>query len=185
MSASYTDTITIARRYATAIFAEAVAAKKESTIVQEFDALAAAIKGSDALAKALGNPLVSREQKSAVLAGLAKSGDKLTVKSLATVAAGGRADVIPAIANVLSEMLSKHKGELSATVTSARPLGDATKKQLKASLAKATGKETQVAFQENPELLGGLVVELGSLRLDASLSGALNHMRAELSAPAA
>lgn len=185
MSASHIDTITIARPYATAIFAQALETKKQDVIAQQFTTLADAIAGNAELSKALSNPLVSREQKLSVLTGLAKGADALTLKSLGLVAEGGRADIIPAISALLNEALAKHKDELSAIVTSARPLNDATKKQLKASLAKATGKETQVAFQENPELLGGLVVELGSLRLDASLSGALHQMRAELTAPAA
>lgn len=180
-----TDALLIARRYATAIFAQAMESKKESVVTEEFEVLARAIHSSDELAKALSNPLVTREQKAAVFTGLMKSADKATLKALSVVAESGRAELIPAIAKLLREELSKQRGELTATVTSARPLNDATQKQLKAALAKATGKETQVAFTENPDLLGGLVVELGSLRLDASLSGALTQMRAELSAPAA
>ena len=185
MSANHTDTLLIARRYATAIFAQALEAKKESVVTNEFSALATAIDGNEALSRALTSPLVSRERKAAVLAEVMKSADALTQRALSVVSASGRAGVVSAIASVLRSMLSAHRGELSATVTSARPLSAATQTQLKQSLAKATGKETHVAFAQNPDLLGGLVVELGSLRLDASLSGALNHMRAELTAPAA
>lgn len=185
MSTNSTDAILIARRYATAIFAQALEVKKESVVVAELSTLGNAINGDEALSRALSSPLVSRAQKEAVLGSLAKAADALSKQSAVVVAQSGRAELLPVIAELLREMLAKHRGERSAVVTSARPLSAATQKQLIESLARATGKETHVAFAQNPELLGGLVVELGSLRLDASLSGALNHMRAELTAPAA
>ena len=185
MSTNSTDALLIARRYATAIFTQALEAKKESVVVAEFAVLAEAIRTNEALRRALSNPLVSRSQKEAVCEALVKSGDKLTQQSVNVVAKSGRAEILPVISKLLDEALSKHRGERSAVVTSARPLNATTQKQLKESLARATGKETHVSFAEDPELLGGLVVELGSLRLDASLSGALNNMRAALTAPAA
>jgi F-type H+-transporting ATPase subunit delta len=74
--------------------------------------------------------------------------------------------------------------ELEAIVTSARPLSAAIKKQLSESLVAATGKEVQLTLKENPAVLGGLLVELGSLRLDATLAGALTTLRSELLAHA-
>lgn len=183
MSVNHTDALLIARRYATAIFEQAVAAQNESTLVGEFETLGAAISGSEELTRALTNPLISRGDKANVLAALVKTGTKDTQRAVAVIAESGRAEVLPAIAQELHRMLAAKRGELSATVTSARPLGDAVKKQLQHALATATGKPTEVAFAQDPDLLGGLVVELGSLRLDASLSGALSTIRAELTAP--
>jgi F0F1-type ATP synthase delta subunit len=47
-------------------------------------------------------------------------------------------------------------------------------------LATATGKKVQMNFREDPELLGGVAIQLGSLRLDATLAAALNTMRSSL-----
>lgn len=185
MSANSTDAILIARRYATAIFSQALETQKESSVVAAFSALAGAIESDAALARALANPLVTRSQKEAVVIGLLKGADALAQRAASVVAQSGRSELFVLISTLLSEQLARHRGERSAVVTSARPLPPATQKQLKESLSKATGKETHVSFAENPELLGGLVVELGSLRLDASLSGALHQMRAALTAPAA
>ena len=185
MSANLTDAILIARRYAAAIFAQALEAKKESLVVDQFQTLADAIDANDALRRALANPLVSRAQKTAVVSKLMQSAEDLTQRCVAVVANAGRAELIPTIARLLVAQLSAHRGERSAIVTSARVLSTSVQEQLKASLARATGKQTTVAFAQNPDLLGGIVVELGSLRLDASLAGALTHMRAELSAPIA
>ncbi len=183
MSINRTDALQISRRYSAAIFALATEAKSEALVVGEFGTLAAAIESSTDLADALSSPLVSPAQKSATLAALAAKANPLTQRAVATIAAGGRAEVIPAIAETLKSMLATHQGEVEALVTSARALNAATQKQLVASLTKATGKKVTLKLKEDANVLGGLMVELGSLRLDATLSGALNHMREQLLAP--
>lgn len=183
MSINRTDALQISRRYGAAIFALAVEAKKESVVAAEFGVLAAAIEGSVELADALSSPLVSPAQKAAILAALIAKADPLTQRAVATIAAGGRAHVIPAIADNLKALLAEHQGEVEARITSARALNAATQKQLAASLAKATGKTVTLKLKEDANVLGGLMIELGSLRLDATLSGALNTMRARLLAP--
>jgi F-type H+-transporting ATPase subunit delta len=180
VSSNQTDTIATARRYATAIFALAAEAKKEALVTEEISVLGDAVKSSAELRSALANPLVTREQKAAVLEALAASGHDLTRRALAVVAGGGRADVLPAIAEQLRTMLNARRGELVAEVTSARPLSDAVRKQLSEALAKATGKPVKIEMKEDASVLGGMAVQLGSMRLDATLSGALNQFRAEL-----
>lgn len=182
MASNRKDALTIARRYATAIFSQALEAKKESDVVADFVALAEAIRGSAPLARALASPLVPREEKSAVLSALAKSAEKLTQRALEVIGDAGRGELLPDIADALEATLREHRGELVAVVTSARPLPAATQKQIKEAIAKATGKPVEVELAENEALLGGLTVQLGSLKLDASLSGALSQLRSAMSA---
>ncbi len=180
MSTNRTDAIQISRRYAAAAFDLAVEAKTEQTLVGEVLTLANAVTANEALADALANPLVSNTQKAAILAGLTKSAASLTQRTIATIAEGGRANLLVEIAAQLKALLAAHIGQVEATITSARALSSATQKQLSQALAKATGKQVQLTLKQNPELLGGLTVELGSLHLDATLAGALNSMRARL-----
>ena len=180
VSTNRTEALQISRRYATAAFDLSVEAKKEQTLVSELTTLAQAIDASAELAEALGNPLVTNTEKSAVLAALVKSADGLTQRTVKTIAEGGRASLIPVIAEQLRALLAKHSGEVEAVVTSARALSAATQKQLAQALATATGKKVQLTLKQDPQLLGGLTVELGSLRLDATLAGALTNMRAQL-----
>ena len=184
MSANRTDALLIARRYATAIFALATEAGKETRVTEEISQLGRAIDENENLRATLANPLISRHQKADVLAAIAKSADPLTARAIQTLATGGRAELLPTLAELLRAKLSAHRGELVATVTSARPLSANVQRQLETSLANATGKAVQIQLHQDPEILGGLVVQMGSLRLDASLAGALNTMRAHLHAPA-
>ena len=183
MSMNRTDALQISRRYGAAIFALAVEARKESAVVTEFGVLAHAITSNANLADALSSPLVTPAQKSATLAALISTADPLTQRAVNTIAAGGRAEVIPAIAQSLKAMLAAHQGEVEALVTSAGALNAATQKQLVSALSTATGKTVTLKLKEDVNVLGGLMIELGSLRLDATLSGALNTMRERLLAP--
>jgi F-type H+-transporting ATPase subunit delta len=185
MSQSRTASLAIADRYAHAAFALAVEAKKESTLTEEMGQLADAIQSSAELKSALANPLVGREAKAAILADLAKKADTLTRQTLKTLAEGGRADIIPALARALAGRLSESRGEIVAEITSARALSPAMQKKFADSLAEATGKAVRLELKEDPSLIGGVAIQLGSLRLDASLQGALNHMRADLLAQTA
>lgn len=170
----------IASRYATAIFALASEAKKADLVVGEISDMAAAMKGSAELKTAMKNPLIAREKKGEILLALAKKANKVTLQALQTVAAQGRADLLPQIAAALRAQLAEAKGEMLAVVESARPLSAAMQQQLVESLSKATGKTVQLELQENPELLGGVAIQIGSRRLDASLSAALSTMKRDL-----
>ena len=183
MSTNRTESLNISRRYATAIFALATEAKKEAIVIGELNTLADAITKTPALSAALASPMVAPSQKVATLAALMKSADPLTQRAVATIAEGGRAAVIPAIAADLSARLAAAQGEVEALVTSARALNASTQKQLVQSLTKATGKTVKLKLKEDASVLGGLMIELGSMRLDATLSGALTYMRPQLLVP--
>ena len=175
----------IARRYATAMFAEALKAGDEATLVEEMGVLATAIRENPPLKAALANPLSSRTAKADILTKLAREAKPLTQRALGVLAEGGRAALLPEVADLLHHQLIKHRGELVAIVTSARPLTPAVQQQVKDALKKATGKAVEMQLHEDPAVLGGLSVQLGSLKLDATLAGALTTMRAQMNAPGA
>ncbi len=180
MSSSNTDDIAVARRYATAMFALAVESGKEAVFVAEIMKVASASASHEGLRTALANPLISRAEKAAILTKISASGDPLTQRSLAEVAAGGRASLLPVIATILEAELAAKRGVMVAEITSARPLSVAMQKQVTDALTKAIGKQVQIRMIEDPAVLGGMAVQLGSLRLDATLSGALNTLRNQL-----
>jgi F-type H+-transporting ATPase subunit delta len=179
MTARSSET-TIAARYATAIFSLAEDAGMETEIVTAIAALGDVIAENQALKDALANPLVTRAEKIAIIAAIAKKSDALTQNALRTVAEQGRTELLPIIAQSLLAKLAAKNDVLTAEIESARPLSPAIQKQLTASLEKATGKKVALNITENPSLLGGVAIQIGSKRLDASLAAALNTMRGQL-----
>ena len=73
------------------------------------------------------------------------------------------------------------RGVQRAQVTVAEPLGDAQIASLKQSLAEATGgKSVEVDMKVDPEIIGGIVVRLGSRMVDASIRTKLNSIRTRM-----
>lgn len=183
MSAQATDVLKIARRYSVAMFSLACEAKKEAVLTEEMGILARAITDNGALKAAIHNPLISNVVKAELLGDLMHRADPLTRRAVDVLARAGRASLIAQVAKLLRRALAEHRGEVEAVVTSAGPLSAAVEKQLVTALGKATGKTVTLALRQDPQMLGGLCVELGSLRLDATLAGALNQLRTQLLAP--
>ena len=74
-------------------------------------------------------------------------------------------------------MLAAGRGETSADVVSAAELSDAQLKRVAASLKKAMGVDVTLNTRVDPDLLGGLVVKIGSRMIDSSLRTKLQHLR--------
>ena len=77
-------------------------------------------------------------------------------------------------------MAARHRGEVTAEVTSAHPLNDAQVAALKAALKGKLGKDVTLQARVNPALLGGLVVKVGSRMIDTSLRTRLMNVKTQL-----
>ena len=86
-------------------------------------------------------------------------------------------DMITAYANVADE----NSGIADVEITTARPLDDANRRLLEQQVAKLAGEpRVQATYREDPSLLGGAVVKLGSTVYDGSVRGQLEQMRQRL-----
>ena len=85
-------------------------------------------------------------------------------------------EVLEAIQSQLDERL----GIAQADVSSARPLSEAEQSQIKSSFAAKTGKKIRGQFTVNPDLIGGVMVRIGSTIYDGSVRGSLDGLRRKL-----
>jgi F-type H+-transporting ATPase subunit delta len=81
------------------------------------------------------------------------------------------------IIRAYDSLVAKQKGEMSAQVTSARPLSDAETAELKSILRSKLSKDVNLETRVDPSLLGGLIVKVGSRMIDSSLRTKLNGLR--------
>jgi len=72
-------------------------------------------------------------------------------------------------------------GLAEAEISSARPLSEDGKRELESQLERLTGKKVRAHYSSDPELLGGVVVRVGSTIYDGSVRGQLEKMKQELS----
>jgi F-type H+-transporting ATPase subunit delta len=172
----------IAERYATALFELAEETGTLDTIESDLTALGAMIDESADLAKFIRSPLYSREEHTRALeAILKKSGaNELTQQFIGTVAQHRRLFVLPDMITSFKQMLAKKRGQMSAKVESAHPLSEAQLDHIKQVLKGQLGSDVALETSVDPELLGGLVVRVGSRMIDSSIRTKLNRLQLNL-----
>jgi F0F1-type ATP synthase delta subunit len=101
-----------------------------------------------------------------------------TALALATyVIIGGRPRDVVGTLDFLVDYVAKSRDWRVARVFTARAMDDETREQLTASLRAVSGKNVELEVAEDPSLLGGVLVEMGDLRVDATTRGRLGSLR--------
>ncbi len=179
MSSHNSGSHELAGRYATALYDLAEAEQRLEAVVDDLDALAGMIADSEDLRRLLLSPVISSDDQQKAMAALsAKAGfDDLTSRFIGVVAGNRRLFVLPDIMAAFRELLAAHRGEVSAMVESATALSETQIQALSESLKKAVGSTVALATIVDPELLGGLVVKVGSRMVDSSLKTKLQRLR--------
>jgi F-type H+-transporting ATPase subunit delta len=93
------------------------------------------------------------------------------------VVIGGRPRDVVGTLDALVDYVARSRDWRVARVHSARALDDASQRELVASLSSLTGKSVELQVAQDDSLLGGILVEVGDLRLDASTKGRLGALR--------
>jgi F-type H+-transporting ATPase subunit delta len=177
---SISATTGVAGRYASALFELADNAKALDQVAQDLDTFKKLLAESTELVRLIASPVVGRALKGkALLAVLDAAGVKgLTRSFIGTVAANGRARELPAMATAYLAELARRRGETSATVTSAVPLTPQQMQQLTDALRQVLGGgKVSLEAHVNPDILGGLVVKVGSRLFDSSIRSKLQRLQ--------
>ncbi|MBW8784562.1 MAG: F0F1 ATP synthase subunit delta [Novosphingobium sp.] len=171
-------TASLPGRYASALYDLASEQGFVTAVEGDLDTLGEAINGAPDLAALIRNPQVSREDAAkaidAVAGVLALS--PLTRNFLGVLASNRRLSALPEIIRAFSAIAAAQRGEVTAEVTSAHPLNDDQIAQLTQRLKVREGREIKLKATVDPEILGGLVVRIGSRQIDSSIRTRLNTL---------
>jgi F-type H+-transporting ATPase subunit delta len=132
------------------------------------------------LRDALSDPARSRDDKSRLLADLL--GDKVLPATVALVQqslSGSYRTVGVALADY-QKIASEVRGQRVATVRVARPLADADRQRLADALARTYGRQIHLNVVVDPEVIGGVRVEIGDDVIDGTVSSRLDDARRRL-----
>ena len=172
----------VAGRYASALFERAKDDGKLAEVERDVAGLQRACDESEDLRRLVRSPVIaSDEQMKALSAIAAKAGvGPLTANLLKLVVKNRRLFILPDILKAFRSILGRHRGEVTAEVTSALPLKDTQLTQLKDTLRIEVGKDVNVITKVDPALLGGLVVKIGSRMIDSSLRTKLDTLKTRM-----
>lgn len=172
----------VAGRYASALFDLAKDDNKVDEVEKDLTAFQALFHESEDLARLVRSPVIASEDQSrAIVAVLGKVGaGVLTTNFFKLIAKNRRLFAADDMARAFKALAARHRGEVSAEVTSAHALSDAQRDELKAVLKQSVGKDVTLATKVDASLLGGLIVKIGSRMVDSSLKTKLATMKAAM-----
>ncbi|QRN04980.1 F0F1 ATP synthase subunit delta [Legionella sp. MW5194] len=180
------ETITIARPYAKAIFEHALHQGKLtewSTILFA----ASQIALNDHVISFIGNPAATIEQQITLMADpLKKMADTGEIPALdnfiRTLAENKRLQILPDIYVLFEAMRSEQEKTLTISVTSYSTLSNTQEKELIDALSKRLQRQVTLKVAIDKSLLGGAIIKAGDLVIDGSVRGKLNKLGAGLAA---
>jgi F-type H+-transporting ATPase subunit delta len=168
----------LAGRYASALFDLARDQRQIESVGRSLDALSQALLDSKDFAELVASPLVSRDEAGKAFAALAPQLglDPITSNFVGVLARNGRKNELRAVIRAFRRLAAEHRGEATAEIVTARPLGDDQLAALKAQLRTRAGRDVNIDATVDPDILGGIVVKLGSQQIDASIRTKLNRL---------
>ena len=168
----------LAGRYASALFDLASEAGTITAVEGDLEKLADSLRESPELRALIKNPEVSREALGNVLAGIGSHLllSELTKNFLGVLAQNRRVAELPATIRAFQSIAAAQRGEVTAEVASAHPLTDEQLSTLEHKLRAREGRTVKLKTRVDPDLLGGLVVTVGSKRIDGSIRTRLNSL---------
>ncbi|HJZ29612.1 MAG TPA: F0F1 ATP synthase subunit delta [Hyphomicrobiaceae bacterium] len=169
----------MAGRYAVALFELAKDERQLEVVERDVATFQAMLETSPDLTRLVKSPVIAAEaQARALTALLAKAGiSGLTGNFLQLIVRNRRLFALADMLKGFQNLLARERGEVSADVASAHPLSTDQLKVLSDSLRASIGKNVQIRTRVDPNLLGGLIVKVGSKMIDSSLRTKLNNLK--------
>jgi F-type H+-transporting ATPase subunit delta len=168
----------LAGRYASALFDLARDQRQIEAVGKSLEAVSQAVVDSRDFNELVTSPLVSREEAGKAFAALAPDLglDPITTNFVGVLARNGRKGELRNVIRAFRRLAAEHRGETTAEVVTARPLNDDQLAALRQQLRARAGRDVNIEATVDPNILGGIVVKLGSQQIDASIRTKLNRL---------
>ena len=166
--------------YAEALLGAAKDAKRVDEVRDEFAGFVDALRSSDELVDLLRNPQIDPRAKQESLQAVLAGADETFLNFVRLVAEKGRAGELDAIHDEWERLLAAEERILELELTTAVALSDEEAAAVVRKIEEASGRKVEATRTVDPDLIGGLVLRAGSVRVDVSVRGRLNSLRDEL-----
>lgn len=173
--------IKTARKYAEALFDVAINNDATDSVLNDIILLSDTINESNELNVFLNNPVIEVSDKKSVLQEI--FGEKIceySMNFLLIIADNARFDAIEGIRYEYGNLLNSYKNIVEVKAVSAVEMKDFLKEKLKNKLENLLSKQTEIQYEINPDIIGGLVLELNGKTIDCSIQTQLKNIKKQL-----
>lgn len=169
----------IAGRYATALFELAQESGALDKAEADIAALSDALEASEDLRSLIASPIYSRDDQARAMSAVGKALglSDLTGNLIGLMASKRRLFVLPQLVATFRALMAEHRGEVTAEVTAAKKLTKAQLDSLAKTLKGAIGREINLNVKVDEDIIGGLIVKVGSKMIDTSIRSKLASLQ--------
>lgn len=168
------------RIYARALFEAAQEQGRLAEVNRDLGDFAAAAAATPELRSLLTNPELDPQARRAALEDVLGGADELVRNFVLLITEKGRASQVEEIHRELERLVALEERRLTVELSTAFELSDDEASSILKTIEDASGRKVQATRKVDPALIGGLVLQAGSLRVDASVRGRLERLRHEL-----
>jgi F-type H+-transporting ATPase subunit delta len=168
------------RTYARALFEAAKESGRLAQVRDELGDFVAAVDAVPELDAMLRNPQLDPRAKAQALEDVLGGADQLVRNFLLLTVEKNRAGQLREIHREFERLMAAEERRLTVEVTTAYELSDDEARQLIGQIEIASGRPVDATRTVDPDLIGGIILQAGSLRLDASIRSRLERLRRDL-----
>ena len=166
----------LARPYAKALFSSALESENLDGMAKDLKTMATASK-TDGIKGTIEDPALSRQEVVEILTKLFdESVGETSKKLLSILAENKRLNLLEPIYSIYQKLLEKHKEQNSIEVFVATNPSDDAKEDIENKLRSSYGKDANIFFSKDPNMMGGLSIKIGDETLDLSIRGKVNKL---------
>jgi len=169
-----------ASRYSQALLDLAIEQGNLDTVAADMKFMAEVCAENPDLELMLESPIVKADKKLAVLNAVFDQFDKVTKSFVELIVKNRREGLLSQIAKAFDTQLKEYKGIVPVRLISAKPLDAGVKKTILGNLEKSVKGTLEVTEELNPDLIGGFVVRMGDMQIDASVASQLGKLKTRL-----
>lgn len=168
----------VSGRYASALFELALERGVLDSVAAELESLAAMMADSPDLTRLIRSPIYGRDAQNAGLQAILKQAGMsvLLQNFLGVVIDNRRLFVLAEMIEGFGRLLAERRGEIAAEVISAFPLTAEQMSNLEQRLHENLGRSVRMTTNIDEDLLGGLIVKVGSIMIDSSLATKIRNL---------
>ena len=182
MSDFSTRQIASAERYANALFQLAKEAKVLDSVSDELNKIKQLMETDTEFASTIKNPSVSKKNKINIFDIISEKLElsKLTKNFIGVIINKNRINYLLNIAQSFENLISVHKGNRVAKITSAQTLSDEQLQEIKTNLNQKFDSDFNLNVNVDPNLIGGLKIQIGSQMIDSSIKNQLQLLKEKM-----
>jgi len=169
----------VSDRYASALYDLAAEKKLVDPVVEDLSNLKNILKDNKELSLVVKSPLITSTAKLNIFVSLLKkiNANELTNTFLKVIEKNKRFSSLASIISQFMNINSQKRGDVLADITSADELNDDQKNNITNQLKSILGDKLSLSFDVDKNIMGGLIVKVGSKMIDTSLANKINKLK--------